>query len=88
MGMRSMATMFLCCFGALVCFIGMHREGAKLGYKKGHEDGYLTAMKEICEGHLKVEDRKFIFDNEAVRFYDKNGPLFELDMDQLDFTED
>lgn len=83
-----MLKILLCCAGALLCFFGMYAQGLKRGFRDGFSDGYLGVLKDLVDGHLKVEGRKLIFDCKSVRFYDDDGPIYEMDMDKLDFIED
>ena len=77
-----------CSIGVLLCFLGIRHEGQKFGYGEGCSDGYLMAMKDICDGHLKIENESFIFDDDNVRFYDADGPLYVLEWDKLEFVTD
>lgn len=80
----------LLCVGLLLCFVGTYRQGMKEGTCVGKNDGFLTAIKGLCEGEIRVEGRKLIFSGEHVLFYDPvaNEYLTELDMDKLSFVED
>lgn len=76
--------------GVAACMFGIYREGNKKGYYTGMSDGYLNAIRDLCEGHMSVEGRTLCFDDDTCRFYDTEKGEFvkELDMDELEFRED
>lgn len=88
--MSEWAQIALLCGGLLLCFVGTYRQGVKEGTCIGMNDGFLTAIRGLCEGEIKVEGRKLIFDGKHVLFYNPvtNERLTELDMDKLTFMED
>lgn len=75
---------------AALCFVGVHHEGVKKGYVAGRSDGYLYAVRDLCEGHMWVEGRKLKFDGNTGVFFDKQEGKYvnELDMDEIVFKED
>lgn len=83
------ATFLLCMAGILACMYGMYREGMRHGHYAGASDGYLMAIRDLCDGHMKVDGRKLLFDKTASHFVDKTSGEFmtELDMDKMEFEE-
>lgn len=80
----------IACVGIVVCLMGMYHEGMKHGYDKGAEDSFARFLKALCDGDLKVEDRKLMFSEDFATFYDveKDEYVNEIDMDKLTFRED
>ncbi len=77
------------CIGVVICFKAVHDDGLRCGHHVGVQDGFLIALRAICEGHIKVDGRKFIFDEDHIELINpKTGETAsEIDMDDLTFEE-
>ena len=77
------------CIGVVICFKAVHDDGLRHGHHVGVQDGFLIALKAICEGYIKVDGRKFIFDEDHISVINpKTGETAsEIDMDDLTFEE-
>ena len=78
----------LACIGVVLCYIGVYHEGVKSGRGEGLHDGFLMALKAICDEDIKVDGRKFIFNKDRVKFYsvEAGKVIDEVDMDDLEFV--
>lgn len=87
--MSEWVKIIVACIGVVICFKAVHDDGLRYGCHVGVQDGFLIALKAICEGHIKVEGRKFIFDEDHIAFINpKTGETAsEIDMDDLTFEE-
>lgn len=74
----------------LACFSGACRRARIRGEVKGAGNGYLLALKDLCDGHLRVEGRTLFMDETVGLFFSsKTGEqIREIDMDELKFEED
>lgn len=79
----------LSCAVAALCFWCVYHDGVDHGRGEGFGDGYLHAIRDLCEGHMSVDGDKLIFDEETARFYDKDKGEFitELEMSKINFEE-
>ena len=45
-----------------VCFFMTYADGKRNGFDSGSEYGYLLAVEDICNGHVKIVGNKLIVD--------------------------
>lgn len=59
-------------------------------FHEGMSNGYMHAIRALCDEHIKVVGRKLVFDGKCGMFFDanENKYLTEIDMDEIVFKED
>lgn len=70
-----------------LCMVGMFRHAYRGGFDLGMQQGAMSMLRDVAEGHIRVEGDKLIFDGAHAGFFtvDGNEELRELDLDKLRF---
>lgn len=89
MALREIVFTALALLGILLCFGRGWHVAFDAGFEEGANEGFLAAIKSLCDEEIVVDGRKLIFKGKHVGLYDNdtNERLTELDMDDLTFKE-
>lgn len=89
MGLGETAKLVIVGIICVVCVVQIYRHAREEGFVEGVESGFLRALKEICDGHIRIEGRRLIFDEDNVVFYspETGEKVKEVNIDDLTFVE-
>lgn len=78
-----------CLAGVAACFCHAYNKGVEHGLEDGAANGYVMALKDICDGGLVVDGRTLIFNDTCLQFHDpSDGSIVrKMDMDGMEFEE-
>lgn len=89
MGLGEVAKLVIAGAVCVTCVAQIYRHAREYGFVEGAESGYLMALKEVCDGRIRIEGRRLIFDEDNVVFYspETGEKVTEVNIDDLTFVE-
>lgn len=82
--------MVVCMAVVAVCIFMACKLRYNDGFIEGLQSGYITALKSVVDGRIRVEGDKLIVEDDLLVFTDPNTgkEVHEMDIDKLEFVAD